>query len=235
MGLGSPSRHALPSDPGPGHTDGSAGAGSARVPAVAVRGLCSRGDDTRGLGSTSRPPPPAPPQHFPAPSTRPRAPSCLCAPLPCPTFGFNSGRAAVKDPPTPVSSGFLSRSRFSAPHPPFSATLPSITALPARVRSWLGAPESPRHLRSLGGTGTRRDGPSTQTMAAAPQDRNGSPGPRSRHSAFPWRRGAGRERRAPGNVAPDWPEGSGRSSALCPPPWWARRPASPRSPPMLTE
>lgn len=97
------------------------------------------------------------PNPSPAPTLfQPRAPrlqgpSCLCPPLPLPILGFNLRRAAVKDPPTRVSSVFLSRSRFSAPRPPFSATLSSATALPALVRFWLGAPESPRHLWSLWG------------------------------------------------------------------------------------
>lgn len=121
MGLGSPSRHALPSVPGLGHTDGSAGAGSARVPpwlcAASAPAATTReasgprpGPRPQLRPSTSQPEHPAPGSKLPLSSS------------PLPQFGFNSGRAAVRDPPTLVSSGFLSRSRFSAPHPPFSAS-----------------------------------------------------------------------------------------------------------------
>lgn len=52
-------------------------------------------------------------------------------------------------------------------------------------------------------------------MAAAPLDRNGSPGSQHRHSDhFHGDERGGAERRAPENVAPDWPEASGRSPAL---------------------
>lgn len=78
---------------------------------------------------------------------RPQGPSCPS--LSFPLLSFNMGRAVVKNPPTLVSPGFLSRSYFSAPDPPCSATLSSVTAFPALVRFWLSAPKSPRHLRSL--------------------------------------------------------------------------------------
>lgn len=52
-------------------------------------------------------------------------------------------------------------------------------------------------------------------MAAAPLDRNGSPGSQHTHSdRFHGDERGGAERRAPENVAPDWPEASGRSPAL---------------------
>lgn len=110
----------------------------------------SQGHDLRGLRSAvqtvdpSGVPTPPNPEHL-----GPRAQVASCPSLSFPLLSFNMGRAAGKNPPTLVSPGFLSRSYFSAPDPPCSSTLSSVTAFPALVRFWLSAPKSPRHLRSL--------------------------------------------------------------------------------------
>lgn len=87
---------------------------------------------------------------------------------------------------------------------------------PALVRSGLGAPKSPWHLQSLWRrTETGPNTPSTQTIASTRIGETEAPGLGVDTRCVSLETGgAGRERRAPENVAPDWPKRWGRSPAL---------------------
>ena len=81
------------------------------------------------------------PNTFQSQAPRSRGQSCLCPPLSFPLVGFNLGRATVKDPPTLVSSGFLSR-ELLGPTPSLFCHFFFSHSSP---RFWLGAPDNPRH------------------------------------------------------------------------------------------
>lgn len=124
-------------------------------------GICLfQGHDLQGSPPAAKTGVPSVARPDPGPKRRPntsqsraprlQSPSCLCSPLPFPSFTFNMGRLACEEL-TLVSPGFLSRNCFLALtvfcHS-FFCHSSAATALLALVRFWLSAPEGPRHLQS---------------------------------------------------------------------------------------
>lgn len=117
-----------------GGTNGFRGAGSAGLGATTCAASAPAGK--AGAISDLRPDP----RHAPTPITPTQGPSCLCPPLPFPSFRFNLGRAAAKNPPTRCP-------RFLNPPRPSALTLPflplALQPQPSPPSSlWLRAQES---------------------------------------------------------------------------------------------
>lgn len=147
---------------------------------------------------------------------RPRAPraqgpSCLYPPLRFPSFRFNLGRAAAKNPPTRCLQDFETRAPLG-PDPPFSAAGSPATARPALVPLARSSRESLTKPRRR--TATAQVTPAAHTLAAAPLEGTEAAGlgVDSRRFHGDGRGWAGKA--SAEDVAPDWPERSGCSWAL---------------------